>query len=156
MSAESKWLTGIALAATVGLAGGSTLAPLNYVPKEESGLAFLPAFGVGAMIASPLVCLIWFGYHGFVIPPLFLRETLWAGILSGTLWNLSNFCALISIPALSYSIAYPMLQCALFVAGLWGIFVFKEITGYAVLVFFVAGFILICGAVCLALSEASL
>mmetsp|Transcript_8021 Transcript_8021/g.11022 ORF Transcript_8021/g.11022 Transcript_8021/m.11022 type:complete len:151 (+) Transcript_8021:1-453(+) len=146
-----KWLLGITFAASVGLAGGSTLVPLNYVSKKESGLAFVPAFGCGAMIFSPLVAALWFSYTN-EWPPLHLRETLWAGILSGTLWNASNICAIISIPAITYSVAYPMLQCALFVAGLWGIFAFREIQGDAVYVFFTAGAVLISGAICLALN----
>mmetsp|Transcript_16073 Transcript_16073/g.28883 ORF Transcript_16073/g.28883 Transcript_16073/m.28883 type:complete len:348 (+) Transcript_16073:116-1159(+) len=152
---KRRWLTGICCAVAVGLAGGSTLVPLNYVPKNLSGFAFLPAFGCGAMITSPLICIAWFGYYGFV-PEFHLKETLWAGVLSGTLWNISNACALISIPALTYAIAYPILQCALFVAGLWGVFAFKEIKGYAVVVFFASGVVLICGAIALALSAIEL
>lgn len=65
-------------------------------------------------------------------------------------------CQIIAIPALSYSVAYPILQCALFVAGLWGIFVFKEIRDRAVFVFFASGAVLLSGATCLALSEIKL
>jgi len=150
-----KWMTGVLCAIAVGLAGGSTLVPLNYVPKDLGGLGFLPAFGCGAMITSPLICLFWIAYTR-EIPALHIKETLWVGILSGTLWNLGNVCSIIAIPALSYSVAYPILQCALFVAGLWGIFVFREISGRAIIVFFVAGLILILGAICLALSEIKL
>mmetsp|Transcript_19851 Transcript_19851/g.48567 ORF Transcript_19851/g.48567 Transcript_19851/m.48567 type:complete len:334 (-) Transcript_19851:624-1625(-) len=134
---KMEWLTGMGFAAAVGLAGGSTLVPLNYVPKNESGLAFLPAFGVGAIIFSPLLCAGWFLYEG-QIPPLHFKETFWAGV-----------CQIIAIPALSYSVAYPILQCALFVAGLWGIFVFKEIRDRAVLVFFISGAVMLSGATCL-------
>eukprot|EP00466_Bigelowiella_natans_P000257 jgi/Bigna1/66196/fgenesh1_pg.1_\ len=151
--AMGNWLLGIIFALCVGLAGGSTLVPLNYVAKKESGLAFVPAFGCGAMIFSPLVAVLWFSYaNNSKWPPLHLRETLWAGILSGALWNASNICAIISIPAITYSVAYPMLQCALFVAGLWGIFAFREIQGEAVYIFFASGAVLISGAICLALN----
>jgi hypothetical protein len=47
-----------------------------------------------------------------------------------------------------------MLQCALFVAGLWGIFVFGEIKERsAIIVFFTSGAVLIGGAGCLAVSQ---
>ena len=36
---------------------------------------------------------------------------------------------------LPYGVAYPILQCALVFGGLWGIYVFKEIVGNAVGVF---------------------
>ncbi|GAB5363354.1 hypothetical protein AAMO2058_000875600 [Amorphochlora amoebiformis] len=154
-SGRGSWLTGILCALAVGLAGGSTLAPLHYISKELSGLASLPAFGCGAMISSPLITIAWFAYTG-QRPTLHLKETLWAGILSGTLWNISNVCSIIAIPAISFSVAQPILQCALFVAGLWGIFVFNEIRGWSILVFFVSGTTLLGGAACLALSEINL
>lgn len=49
-----------------------------------------------------------------------------------------NVCSVIaqSPPfSLPYGVAYPILQCALFFGGLWGIYVFKEITGNSIAVF---------------------
>lgn len=149
--AASRRLTGILLSMGVGLAGGSVLVPLHYIPKKLAGLAFLPAFGVGTMAASPIVAFSWFAYEGR-LPAFYVRETLWAGCTSGLVWNISNVCSIIAIPAITYSIAYPILQASLVVAGLWGIYVFDEIRGTAKTVFFSAAAVTVAGVVCLALS----
>ena len=49
-----------------------------------------------------------------------------------------NVCSVIAQNppfSLPYGVAYPILQCALFFGGLWGIYVFKEITGNSIGVF---------------------
>jgi len=151
---KKQMVAGLVFACLVGLSGGSILVPMHYVEVADSGLAFVLSFGTGALVVSPCVCLLAFGYRGR-IPPLHLRQTLWAGILSGFLWNAGNVCSIAAIPRLGYSIAYPILQCALFVSGLWGVFAFREIKGAAIIVFFVSGTILVAGALCLAFSSGS-
>lgn len=206
----------------------------------QDGLVFVPSFGVGTMLASPLVCIIGFVLRGRrvrsepLLPSLHLSETLPAGIFSGKIspfsppslpplcvcvcvgggpnadqaipipaanitiatqtppapahahswtrtstpsvtqcnvmtlafvclvfsqhrntgfmWNISNVLSIVAIPQIGYAIAYPFLQCALLVGGLWGVFVFREILGPAVKVFFCSGVVLIVGAVALALA----
>ena len=54
-----------------------------------------------------------------------------------------------SYAGVPYGVAYPINQCALFVSGLWGIFVFHEIRGGAVSVFFTAGAVLTSGCIML-------
>lgn len=41
--------------------------------------------------------------------------------------------------SLPYGVAYPILQCALFFGGLWGIYAFKEIVGSSINVFWAGG-----------------
>jgi len=147
----SKRALGMVYAACVGFCGGSILAPMHYVPDSASGLAFVVSFGIGTMVASPLVAAFAFMLRGN-IPDLHFAATFPAGLFSGLLYNIGNVLQIIAIPLISFSIAGPLLQCALFVAGLWGIFIFKEIKGAAIPVFFVSGTVLITGAVCLSLS----
>merc|ERR1719198_2225592 len=87
-----------------------------------------------------------------VAPPLHLRATLWAGMCSGLVWNLGNLCSILAMEFadLPYGIAYPILQSALVVAGLIGIFIFREITQPgAILVFFLSAFVVLGGAILL-------
>lgn len=151
-SEKDRLLTGILWAILVGLSGGSILAPSHYADPDVRGFAFIPSFGLGVIIISPLLSVAWFCLENCV-PPLHL-STLPMGLLSGLLWNASNICAIIAIPILGYGVAYPILQCALFVAGIWGIIVFKEIKGEEIILFFSSGGILIAGAVCVAVSSA--
>jgi glucose uptake protein GlcU len=142
-------LVGFGCALGVGLCGGSTLVPLNYVTVRTKGLVFMPSFGCGAGISAVLYALgfvLLLKQRGQPIPPMHARETLLAGLVSGLWWNISNLLSIIAIPRVGFAIAGPLLQCALFVAGLLGIFVFKEIKGPAIPVFFAAGGVLIGGA----------
>jgi glucose uptake protein GlcU len=167
---NDRLLKGLFWALCVGFSGGSILAPSHYAHPDERGLAFLPSFGIGAIIASPILTVVWFTLVEKSFPPLHL-STLPVGLFSGLLWNISNICAVIAIPMLGYSVAYPILQCALFVAGksssfssltpdfphslsgMWGVFIYKEIQGNEVIVFFSGGVILISGAVCIAVAS---
>ena len=85
-------------------------------------------------------------------PKLQLRATLWAGLLSGLVWNLGNLCSILAIEfaRVPFGVAYPILQSALVVAGLIGIFVLGEITQPgAIAVFFLSAFVVLGGAVLL-------
>lgn len=115
-SQNDNLLKGVFWAICVGFSGGSILAPSHFAHPDERGLAFLPSFGIGVIIASPILSLFWFTVVESAFPPLHL-STLPIGLFSGLLWNISNVCAVVAIPILGYSVAYPILQCALFVAG---------------------------------------
>ena len=65
--------------------GGSVLVPLHYVPSSQSGLVFLPSFGMGAMLMAPLVCFVNFTYNKEV-PDFRFMETFPVGLLSGKLY----------------------------------------------------------------------
>lgn len=145
-------IIGIAWAILVGFSGGSILAPSHYTQPEEGGLAFIPSFGFGAMLASPLLTLCWFGLYEKKAPEWNL-QCLPVGIFSGTLWNISNALAVVAIPELGYGVAYPILQCALFIAGIWGIVLFDEIKGKEIVMFFLSGVVLIAGAVMIAVAS---
>jgi len=73
-----------------------------------------------------------------------------AGVASGAWWNIGNACAIYGIIGLGYAVAYSLVQTALFVSGLLGIFVYREIRGAAIGVFFASGAVLTLGAVLLA------
>jgi len=146
---------GIASALAVGLFGGSVLVPFKYVPPEAAGLAAVPSFGLGALIAGIVVTLAyWKGVKKAEGLPSAPADAFVAGLASGFLWNAGNVCSILaqSPPfSLPYGIAYPILQCALFFGGLWGIYVFKEITGRAINVFWGGAAALAVGIVALSL-----
>ena len=152
-SEASRSNAGILWALVVGLAGGSVLAPLHYVPNDQKGFVFIPSFGIGAIVFSPAVFLFsaWLTSEW---PPLHLREALPMGLMSGLLWNIGNILSVVAIPILGYGVAYPFLQCAVLVSGVWGIYVFREIIETRVIVvFWVAGIVLLTGAALLAVAQ---
>lgn len=147
---------GIASALAVGLFGGSVLVPFKFIPPEAAGLAAVPSFGLGALLAGFVVsAAYWKVAKQEETFPSIEGDQLLAGCASGALWNAGNVCSIIaqSPPySLPYGIAYPILQCALFFGGLWGIFVFKEIQGNAVFAFWAGAVTLAVGIVLLSMN----
>ena len=151
--ATSARATGLFAAVGVGLFGGSILVPLAYLDEQ---LAALPSFGLGALLGGALLTSAFYAaaLRRGEAPALELRSTLWAGLLSGLVWNAGNLCQIIAmgVYALPYGIAYPILQAALMVSGLLGIFVFREIVERpAIIVFFTCAGLVVVGAVLLGL-----
>jgi len=153
-AAEDK-ATGIACALAVGLFGGSVLVPFKFVPPEAAGLAAVPSFGIGALVAGIAVTLTyWNVIKGKQGLPSAAADASLAGLASGAMWNAGNVCSIVaqSPPlSLAYGIAYPILQCALVFGGLLGIYVFNEIQGLAVGVFWGGALSIAAGIVTLSL-----
>eukprot|EP00929_Paragymnodinium_shiwhaense_P004027 TRINITY_DN10473_c0_g1_i2.p1 TRINITY_DN10473_c0_g1~~TRINITY_DN10473_c0_g1_i2.p1 ORF type:complete len:429 (+),score=85.48 TRINITY_DN10473_c0_g1_i2:131-1417(+) len=147
-------VTGLLFALAVGLFGGSVLVPFKFIPAEAAGLAALPSFGLGSAVAGALVT---YGYQTTVKKesfPAVPGDAVGAGLASGLIWNLGNICSVVAQGPpfnLAYGIAYPILQCAMLFGGLWGIFIFKEIKGQSVNVFWAGAALLIAGVVVLSL-----
>lgn len=151
LSAWQRRAAGTLSALLVGLFGGSVLVPNQLAPAELSGFALLPSFGLGAFGAAAVVAA---GYaavrrcRGEALE-LGSAAAVPAGILSGVVWNAGNLCAVYAMGpsgGLNYGVAYPIVQCALLVSGLLGIFVFREIREpAAIAVFFTAAATLIAG-----------
>lgn len=152
-ASASTRISGLLFAMSVGLFGGSVLVPFKFIPPEAAGLAALPSFGLGALLAGALVTgVYWKAVKNEAGAPAVPGDALGAGVLSGLIWNLGNICSIVaqSPPfSLAYGLAYPILQCALFFGGLWGIFVFKEIQGNAIGVFWAGASLLAGGIVAL-------
>eukprot|EP00736_Rhodelphis_marinus_P013465 Rmarinus@m.18117 len=143
---------GVVFALLVGLFGGSILVPMGFCPEKYQGLTFVPSFGIGTLAAGLVAFLLYKFTRGETVS-LHPRECFLPGLSAGVIWNLGNICSVIGTQAVGLAVAFPILQCALFVSGLWGIFVFREIREKpAIVVFFASGSVLITGAVLLALS----
>merc|ERR1719469_1259542 len=148
-------VVGLLFSLGTGLFGGSILLPMKFVPKSISGLETVVSFGIGAGIMSVLVTgIYWKCVAKQPGLPRIEGMTWLAGLLAGATWNAGNICQIIvqSDPiSLAYGIAYPLGQCGMFFAGLWGIFAFGEIKGRAVGVFWIGAAMLAVGVVLLGL-----
>mmetsp|Transcript_126967 Transcript_126967/g.179149 ORF Transcript_126967/g.179149 Transcript_126967/m.179149 type:complete len:342 (-) Transcript_126967:226-1251(-) len=147
---------GLICAVLVGCFGGSILVPLSFVDDKYGGIGFLPSFGIGALASGVLLVGGSLVNDRTRIPSVkTFIQTSPPGMASGVVWNAGNVCSILAMgPAgnLSYGVAYPIMQCALFISGLWGIFYFKEIQGkVAIFGFLLSGTVLIGGAVVLGL-----
>jgi hypothetical protein len=158
ISSKNRFL-GIAYALSTGVFGGSVNVPsalTSIYGTELKGIETLPSFGLGGFTVGLLVPIIYFK----IVDKKALDETggvhfcaLWLpGLASGTVWNIGNICSVYANSVISFAVAQPLMQCALLVSGMLGIFVFKEITGIKrIVTFFSFAFILLGGAVLLAI-----
>lgn len=134
-------LLGTCYALCVGLFGGSMLVPLSFLPSEYvglKGLAFIPSFGTGSLIAGTLFAI---GLRLCSGPQtLAPKATLWAGLVSGSIWQFGNVCQVVaqSYYHLPYAISYPIFQASLVFGGFLGIVLFDEIKGAPAISFFYA------------------
>lgn len=152
---HQRQVYGVVCALIVGVFGGSILMPLQLAPKQYRGLEFVPSFGLGTLVVAPLITLpyMWLSRSSGSRGNWAVRESLLPGLLAGTIWNGANVCSIYAIPKVGYAVAQPLMQCAILVAAIWGILVFKEIKGKAVGVIAAAGVVVLAGAVMLALSK---
>jgi len=119
--------------------GGSAMVPLHFAGEKAQGLGFVFSFAIGATTVN---CLIWvicildaLRRHGCdcgaafaSLPPLHLSKLFIPGSISGILWSIGNMAAMVSVTYLGEGVGYSITQSAMLVSGLWGIFLFKEIT----------------------------
>lgn len=145
-------LGGAAFALLAGTFGGLVLAPMSYAPAPAQGLAFVPSMALGVLITAPIVTAALVMLEQGPWPPLQPQQAALPGIASGACWNLGNTCSIIATtdPQVGLSIAYPVMQCGLFVAGLWGILLYSELKGKWQLGFWVPGLFVLLGASMLA------
>lgn len=146
--APKLWV-GILCALVLSITNGSMLIPMKYA-GDAQGVAFLPSFGIGVLLVTPVYALIYFvalkKKPEFKIPILALP-----GLVSGFGWNVGNWASIYATLYLGFTIGFPLSQCALLVGGFWGLFLFKEITGVKRILLFVGScFVLLGGAVMLA------
>ena len=131
---------GMLAAAFCGTWGGSIMVPMKWSPPDTKGVAYLISFAIGASIINIILWILRFLYHFYktryswraayhALPSFHLRILWRAGGMCGLLWSIGNFFSLISVYYLGEGVGYPLVQTAILVSGLWGIFYFKEVQG---------------------------
>ena len=62
--------------------------------------------------------------------PSFHVQTMFVpGCTAGLLWSLGNMASIVSVTILGQSIGYSVVQSAMLVSGIWGIFYYHEVKG---------------------------
>ncbi|KAJ5068547.1 transmembrane protein [Anaeramoeba ignava] len=146
---KKDFIIGILSAITCGLLNGSMMVPLSYVPSESNGIIYIVSFGIGTIIVTPIVFFIFY-FIGIIrnkcnptkkpflkLSDLKIKKAMIPGMISGIFWSLGNFFATYAtLSPLGMSQGFSLTQLAVVVAALWGIFVFKEISGKKNLIIF--------------------
>ncbi|KAL0488335.1 10 TM domain-containing transmembrane protein [Acrasis kona] len=123
---REKVIGGICVAGT-GFLGGTQMVPARF--DTESGVLFALSFGVGCMIVTPIMFVIYFLIKR-ERPQMHVKKALVPGLLSGLSFSIGNVGSTYAVLSpLGLTIGYPLCQVALVVMGIYGIFVFRELTG---------------------------
>lgn len=142
---------GIGCALLLGITNGSMLAPIRMAPREASGINFIVSFGIGCLMLSPVFTIPYYAYK-WSLPDFGFKTWLpLRGLICGTLWNIGNWASIYAVLLLGQAVGFTLCQTALLVAGLWGIFLFREISGWIrITIFFSSALVLLCGVALLA------
>jgi glucose uptake protein GlcU len=130
---------GISAAIFCGIWGGSIMVPMHFSPRKDTGVGYTISFGIGASVVTIFLWILRFGYNvlctksillAYQSLPSFHVRVMWiAGCTSGMVWSIGNFFSIISVEFLGEGVGYSVVQAAMLVSGLWGIFYYHEIAG---------------------------
>lgn len=123
-----------------GAYGGSVLVPMHYAgPQATQGLDYLLSFAIGCASVVGVLWVLRFSLAslharslatGYECMPSFHWTTIGPyAIGAGLIWSIGNASAILSVSLLGQGVGYSIVQSQLLVAGLWGIFYYKEIVG---------------------------
>ena len=111
---------------------------MHFAPPEASGLGYVISFAIAAVVVTFFAWVIRFSFHFFqlgmsfqrgyqALPSFHVRELWLRGTVFGVLWNIANIASMMSVQALGEGVGYSIIQANMLVAGMWGIFYFKEV-----------------------------
>ncbi|KAH8961629.1 hypothetical protein BDL97_05G058900 [Sphagnum fallax] len=125
--------------------------PETQVPASEQGLAYLPSFAIAVMINTSIMTALPYLTTPLEWPDFATYSAAGLGILSGILWNIGNMLSIVAVSFIGRDIAYSIFQCAIIIAGLWGMILFDEINYNAMYSYWASVVVLLIGVVCLSL-----
>jgi len=145
-------IIGVICVLIVGLFAGSVMVPFNLFQKTNSSVThsikYLISYGIGVLGVTPLLVIPYFVIKR-EMPNFHLNKPsiIIFGLLTGVTWSIGNFASYYATDYLGLSIGYPLTQMALLVAGLWGLFWYREIKGwFSITQFFSFAIIVLAGA----------
>jgi glucose uptake protein GlcU len=111
MSPRKKMLLGFASAFLLGIPNGSVYAPLNPLIKEDEiwkGATYLPSFGLGLLIVTPVFALPYFFLFLRKQPDWNWKVLPLRACLAGIMWNAGNWSSLYALQYLGYTVGFPL------------------------------------------------
>eukprot|EP00547_Thalassionema_nitzschioides_P018861 CAMPEP_0194238394 /NCGR_PEP_ID=MMETSP0158-20130606/5156_1 /TAXON_ID=33649 /ORGANISM="Thalassionema nitzschioides, Strain L26-B" /LENGTH=404 /DNA_ID=CAMNT_0038972635 /DNA_START=9 /DNA_END=1223 /DNA_ORIENTATION=+ len=133
----SRRNVGLLSAVMCGIWSGSCLVPMHYSKGNTNGLGFVISFSCGALLVTAILWIIRFSCQLFQsgsskqayesLPGFHFRVMWLPGAMAGSLWSFGNVGNIVAVQHLGQGAGTSAAQAALFIAGLWGIFYFKEV-----------------------------
>ena len=157
---------GLISALLCGTWGGSCLVPMHYSKGNTGGMGYVISFASGALIVTIWIWILRFlcmvvkfnsFKEGFAVLPSFHVKVMWLpGATAGALWSMGNVGSIVAVQHLGQGVGYPASQAALLVAGLWGIFYYREVTTpKTIMKWFLSAFVTILGIILLGYESSS-
>ena len=139
---------GVLAAFMAGVVGGSVLVPSHY---GHGGISFVTSMGIGVITFTPAGFLLQLWCQGDFKPltpwpELHFAESLPWGFGAGCIYGGATILQISAIDSLDYATAYTITQANLVITGLLGIWLFNELQGNAIWVFFVGAVLVVSGA----------
>jgi len=159
LSPTQKRAIGVSLSVLSGLLYGSNFTPPQYIMDNctnkcsQNGLDYVFSHFCGIFITSTAYFLAYCALKGN--KPDVLPEIILPGFVSGLMWATAQVSFFIANSTISLVVSFPIMATLPGIVGsLWGILVFKEITGTRNYIFFTLAFIFVGASVtCVALSK---
>jgi len=131
-SPGSKRLGGMLAAVVMGVLFGNNFTPPTYLQQRHLGpanpLDYVFSHFCGIYAASTFWFLVYCAVQRSS-PRIYPRLVL-PGFVSGVMWAVAQTCWFVANDALSLAVAFPLITSGPgIVSSLWGVFVFKEISG---------------------------
>eukprot|EP01031_Cornospumella_fuschlensis_P026617 gene26617-32166_t len=135
-SDNTKRIVGIVLACTAGIFFGCSFDPSQYVidnryDGDDNSLNYVFAHFTGIIMTSWVYTIVYCIYmYKNNSEPFVSADIILPASLSGIMWGIAQIAWFYANGQLGFAITFPMISSGPgFVGSLWGIFLFKEITG---------------------------
>lgn len=136
MSESSKRILGLVLAMIAGIFFGCSFDPSQYVIDNEydgadDPLNYVFAHFTGIILTSWFYTIAYCAYKAYHKQEPFVNSAcILPATVSGVMWGIAQISWFIANGKLGFTVTFPMISCGPgFVGALWGVFLFKEITG---------------------------
>jgi len=139
-----KKVFGIVGAFIAGLLYGVNMLPVSYLQGKNPNanpLAFAMSHYAGIFLTSTLIVIVYAIFKKN--KPQFYPQTLLPALFAGTLWGIAQSGWFVGNANLGLTTTFPMICTGPgIIANLWGVFVFKEISGKRNFLFLITAFLL--------------
>lgn len=142
---EGAFSSGVVSALIAGVLGGLLMLPMTRAPTKAQGISYVPPFGISVLIVAPFVTALPYLITTREWPNFHFNVAALPGVASGIIWNIGNMLSVAAITYLGYSVAYPIFQCGVFVAGIWGMLLYDEIRDDAAAKYWGSGLVIVVG-----------
>ncbi len=159
---QKNKIIGTVCAIIMGLFNGSLFVPFQYLSERDtlevaeqdtlevsqldgSEIAFLFPFAISSLTISIFLLIFTLSIKRSLIKFPGIGASLLV-LASGALWLFGTVCSIYAVAFLGISIGVPLTQISLIICGIWGIFIFNEITGWkGIIIWCISASILLAG-----------